>query len=83
MVPNFQLTAWHELTPKQLPFTFIVNIPTTYLLSIDQLLQILTAIEATKSARDAYSITAKVKTESHFNVVGASHTGAKVYLSTL
>ena len=83
VVPHFQLTAWHELTPKQLPFTFIVNIPTTYLLSIDQLLQILTAIEATKSARDAYSITAKVKTESHFNVVGASHTGATVYLSTL
>lgn len=83
VVPQFQLIPWHALNPKQPPFTFIVNIPTSYLLTIDQLLQVLTAIEATKSARDAYSITAKVKTESHFNVVGASHTGATVYLSTI
>ncbi|WP_151803180.1 phage tail protein I [Acinetobacter guillouiae] len=83
VVPQFQLTPWHALIPKQPPFTFIVNIPTSYLLTIDQLLQVLTAIEATKSARDEYSITAKVKIESHFNVVGASHTGATVYLSTI
>lgn len=82
VVPDFQLIAWYEFSPKQSPFTFVVNIPTSYLLSIDQLLQILTAIEATKSARDTYSITAKVKTLSNFNVIGASNTGETVYLST-
>lgn len=82
IVPQFQLIAWYEFEPKQQPFTFVVNIPILYMLSIDQLLQILTAVEATKSARDTYSISANVKTSSPLYVIGATVFGETVYISS-
>ncbi len=79
---NFQLKAWHEFNPPQAPFTFVVII-NELTVSIDQLLQIQTAVEATKSARDDFSISAKVVSSGQFQMTGASHSGETVYLSTL
>lgn len=83
VVDHFQLTAWHEFTPKQQPFTFVVSIPTAYMISIGQLLQILTAVDATKSARDTYSVAAKIRTNADFQISGNSVTGERYFLSTL
>lgn len=82
VISTYQLKAWHEMSPRQPAFTFIVDIPPTILLSMDQLLQILTAIEATKSVRDTYSINARVLTKSNFNVGGGSVAGIKSFLTT-
>ena len=46
------------------------------------MLQVHTAIDATKSARDNYSISAKVKTTCDFYLTGSVTSGTKVYLST-
>lgn len=79
---NFQLKAWHEFNPPQAPFTFVVIIKDVSI-SIDQLLQIQTAVEATKSARDNFSISAKVVSSGNIQIVGACHSGETVKLSTL
>lgn len=83
VVDTFEIIAWHEFTPKQQPFTFVVNIPKSYMLTIEQLLQILTAVDATKSARDTYSVAAKIKTRADFEVVGCSVVGERYFFSTL
>jgi len=54
-----------------------------YLLSIEQLLQVHTAIDATKSARDNYSISAKVKTTCDFFLTGSVTSGTKIHLESL
>lgn len=82
VVDHYQLKAWYEFNPPQKPFTFVVIISPQYLLSIEQLLQVHTAIDATKSARDNYSISAKVKTTCDFYLTGSVTSGTKVYLST-
>lgn len=78
---NYQLKAWHEFTPTQPPFTFVVIINELFI-SIDQLLQIQTAVEATKSARDDFSISATVVSSGQFQMTGACHSGETVYLTT-
>jgi len=80
-VANFELKAWHEFTPRQPPFTFVVII-NEMIISIEQLLQIQTAVEATKSARDHFSIAAKVQSSGQFKITGASHSGETIYLNT-
>ncbi|MDV2469830.1 phage tail protein I [Acinetobacter chinensis] len=82
VVSNFNVKAWHEFEPKQKPYTFVVIISPLDMLSIEQLLQVQTAIDATKSVRDNYSISAKVRTEGEFFTAGAISTGTRVYLST-
>lgn len=81
-VNNFELKAWHEFNPPQPPFTFVVII-NEMIISIEQLLQIQTAVEATKSARDNFSIAAKVVSSGQINTTGACHTGETVNLSTI
>ena len=83
VVTNFQLKAWHEFYPPQKPFTFVVIISTQYMISVEQLLQIHTAIDATKSARDNYSISAKVKTDCDFHVTGSVTSGTQIYLESI
>lgn len=83
VVDNFQLKAWHEFQPPHKPFTFVVMISTQYLLSIEQLLQVQTAIDATKSARDNYSVSAKVKTDCEFFITGSVTSGTRIHLESL
>lgn len=83
VVDNFQLKAWYEFQPPHPPFTFVVMISTQYLLSIEQLLQVQTAIDATKSARDHYSISAKVKTDSDIYLTGSVLSGTRIHLESL
>ena len=58
-------------------------ISTQYMISVEQLLQIHTAIDATKSARDNYSISAKVKTDCDFHVTGSVTSGTQIYLESI
>lgn len=81
-VSNFELKAWHQFSPKHPPFTFVVII-NEITVSIDQLLQIQTAVEATKSARDNFSIAAKVQSSGQFTITGASHSGETIFLTTI
>lgn len=83
VVDHYQLKAWYEFNPPQKPFTFVVIISPQYLLSIEQLLQVHTAIDATKSARDNYSISAKVKTTCNFYLTGSVTSGTKIHLESL
>ena len=83
VVDNFQLKAWHELQPPQQPFTFVVMISTQHLLSIEQLLQVQTAIDATKSARDNYSISARIQSEGSFFIGAACISGETVHIETI
>lgn len=77
---DYQLLAWHQLTPKGQPYTFSVRIDD--LLSIAQLAQIHSAVDATKSVRDQYSITATITQTSLFYPAGAVVTGTRVRMST-
>ncbi|ASN71628.1 putative baseplate assembly protein [Uncultured Caudovirales phage clone 2F_1] len=83
VVENFQIKAWHEFLPPQQPFTFVVIIHPKHLISIEQLLQVHTAIDATKSARDNYSISAKVKTECNFYITGSVTSGTRIHLTSI
>lgn len=83
VIDEFQLKAWHQFNPPQQPFSFVVTISSAYIISVDQLQQILTAVEATKSARDTFSISAKVQIFAKFIVAGGSNYGQTVYMSTL
>lgn len=83
VIDEFQIKAWHQFNPPQQPFSFIVTISSTYIISVDQLQQILTAVEATKSARDTFSISAKVQIFAKFIVAGGSSYGQTIYMSTL
>jgi len=58
-------------------------ISTQHLLSIEQLLQVQTAIDATKSARDNYSISAKVKTDCDFYITGSITAGTRIHLESI
>lgn len=82
VVTGYQLIAWHQFNPKGTPYTFVVRVPDQILLSIEQLAQIYTAVDATKSQRDLYSVDARVKTDGHMVVAGAVHFGESVTLST-
>lgn len=79
---NFQLKAWHEFNPPQMPFTFVVII-SNQIVTIEQLLQIQTAVEATKSARDNFSISAKVISGGQIQISGACHSGEIVHLNSI
>jgi len=83
VVDNYQLKAWYEFNPPQKPFTFVVIINPQYLLSIEQLLQVHTAIDATKSVRDNYSISAKVQTLCDFYLTGSITSGTKIHLESM
>lgn len=82
VIQDYQLIPWFEFAPKQPPFTFVVKIPTK-VLTVDELLQIINAVDATKSVRDLFSVSAKVKTDCQLHVMGGSLFGEKVNLSTL
>lgn len=78
----YTLVAWHELTPKGQPFTFSVRLDPTDPLSIEQLAQIHSAVDATKSARDLYGVQARVQQQSTFFTAGAAIEGQRVSIST-
>lgn len=77
---QYQLVAWHETTPKGTPYSFVVQVQNE--LTLDELSQLHTAIDSTKSQRDLYSVQAKVKTIGQITVVGVCHYGETVYMST-
>ncbi|MEC7120335.1 MAG: phage tail protein I [Pseudomonadota bacterium] len=83
VTPTYQLLAWHQLTPKGMPFTFTVQLPQTQLYSINDIQTIHTAVNAAKSARDLYSVQARIFTDSTVAVAGAAREGQRVRLSTL
>lgn len=82
VVTNYQLKAWHQFNPKGTPYTFVVQVAEQVILTIEQLVQIYTAVDATKSVRDQYSIDAHVKTDASFIVAGSTYFGETITLST-
>ena len=84
MLPNisYQLVAWHQLNPKGVPFTFVVNVDTNQAISIEQSQQIHTAVDATKSARDLYGVQARVQQQSIFFTAGVAKEGQRVRITT-
>lgn len=82
VVTQYQLKAWHQFNPKGAPYTFVVQVDKQVILTIDQLAQIYTAVDATKSQRDIYSVEARVKAQSRFIIAGAAYFGETVTLST-
>ena len=83
VITHSQIKAWYEFTPKHQPFSFVVIIEPLHMLSIDQLLQVQTAIEATKSARDNFSISAHVQSEGYLWLGGAGVVGETIYMETI
>lgn len=82
VIENYKISAWHETTPKGQPYTFIVDVDEREILTIDQLSQAHTAVDATKSQRDLYSINANVLTTADIYLAGAGVSTSTVYLST-
>lgn len=78
----YQLLAWHQLNPKGQPFTFTVRLEPTDALSIEQLAQIHSAVDATKSARDLYGVQARVQQQSIFFTAGVAKEGQRVRITT-
>lgn len=83
VTPAYQLLAWHQLTPKGMPFTFTVQLPEDQLYSINDIQSIHAAVDTAKSARDLYSVQARIFTDSTVVVAGAAREGQRVRLSTL
>lgn len=82
VMTEYQLKAWHELSLPAKPFTFYVIVPSHITISIEQLQQMHTAVDATKSQRDFYAISAKVKTTGTSNISGVAYFGEKNYFTT-
>ncbi|QHH99236.1 phage tail protein I [Acinetobacter dispersus] len=82
VVNQYQIVAWHQQVPKGQPYTFSVIVAEAILLTIEQLSQLHTAIDATKSQRDLYGINARVSTSAFLLVAGAVVTGEQVYLTS-
>lgn len=82
VITEYQLKAWHSFEPPLSPFTFYVIVPDHIMISIEQLQQMHTAVDATKSQRDLYAIHAKVRTECHFNLSGVAYFGEKINMTT-
>lgn len=74
------LTAWHELTPKGQPYTFVVSINARRI-SVQQQQEIYTALNSVKSARDVFRIDASISNDSQVYVAGACRVGQTVYLT--
>lgn len=84
MLPTIdcQLIAWHELSPKGVPFSFVVHVDPAQQISIEQAQRIHTAVDATKSARDLYSVAARVGSQSRVFTAGATRESHRVSMST-
>ncbi len=81
--PIYQLQAWHALLPKGMPFSFTVQLPEDRTYSIDDIQILHAAIDIAKSARDVYSLQARIQTDSTVLVAGATRDGQHAHLSTL
>ena len=81
---NYQLIAWHELSPKGVPFSFVVEVDPAQQISIEQAQRIHTAVDATKSARDLYSVAARIGlgSDSRVFTAGATRESHRVSMST-
>lgn len=73
------LTAWHELSPKDKPFTFTVGI-TSGRVSVQQHQEIYTALDSVKSARDIFRVDASVVASGGVVVAGACRVGEVVHI---
>lgn len=82
LLDNYQLIAWHQQTPKNMPFTFIVKVPQPAELNLDQLTQIHNAIDIVKSQRDHYAIESTVRIDTDVYVAGMLVFGESIFLST-
>lgn len=78
---KYRLVAWHEMKPKGVPYTFIVQVDKQQILTVDELATLHTAIDATKSQRDLYAIDAKIKTETLMYIGGFSTQAERIYLA--
>ncbi|WLF84496.1 phage tail protein I [Moraxella sp. ZY210820] len=78
---DYRITSWHQMKPKGQPYTFIVAVDKSQMLTVDELATLHTAIDATKSQRDLYSIDAQVKSQATLNVGGQITAGEIIYLS--
>lgn len=76
-----QLIAWHEQQPHGTPYTFIVSVPAT-VLELSDLQSIQSAVDSTKSVRDAYAIAASVRTRSTTHSAGAASFGLRATLQS-
>ena len=82
VLDSYQLVAWHEQTPKNTPFTFIVKVPAQVELTLDQLTEIHNAVDLVKSQRDHYAIEATVKIDTGIYSAGMVVFGESIFLST-
>ncbi|WAU72953.1 MULTISPECIES: phage tail protein I [unclassified Acinetobacter] len=82
VISDYEIVAWHQQTPKGQPYTFVINVSETTIISIDQLAQLHTAVDSTKSQRDLYGVNANVKTTGNFIIAGAVITGEQVLLTS-
>lgn len=82
LLGNYQLVAWHDQTPKNMPFTFIVKVPDQVVLTLEQLSQMHNVIDMTKSQRDHYAIEATVSIDTGIYAAGMVVFGESIFLST-
>lgn len=81
VTPNYRMTMWHEMQPKGSPYTFVVAVDQRQILTIDELATLHTAIDATKSQRDVYSIDARVKSQSTVYIGGQCSVGEQIFIA--
>lgn len=81
VTPRYKLTMWHEMKPKGQPYTFIVAVDKSQMLTVDELATLHTAIDATKSQRDVYSIDARVKSQSTVYIGGQCSVGEQIFIA--
>lgn len=82
VISDYEIVAWHQQTPKGQPYTFTVVVSPDITLTIDQLAQLHTSVDSTKSQRDLYGIHAKVKSTGGFTTTGAIFFGEYVFLKS-
>lgn len=80
VTPNYNMTMWHEMQPKGSPYTFVVAVDQSQILTVDELARLHTAIDATKSQRDLYAIDAKVKSQATVYVAGQCSVGEQIFI---
>ncbi|MEF9955625.1 MAG: phage tail protein I [Acinetobacter sp.] len=82
VISDYEIVAWHQQTPKGQPYTFVIIVSENTIISIDQLAQLHTAVDSTKSQRDLYGVNANVKTTGNFIIAGAVISSEQVLLTS-
>lgn len=79
---GWQIKAWHQQIPHDVPFTFILSNPDFPEITVDDLQSINTVVDATKSSRDHYLVAAKVLDLGKVFFGGTAHTDETISIAT-